>query len=175
MAKVCWSAQGGEMAPVIRRAHELHRRYGRSLASDPRVAPLLEDYTQAIAQTGQLTRDLGIPAFCMACAARDGVCCFAGVERRYDEYLLLMNLLLGDPGAWDQSAGPSCYFCGPQGCLLLAKHSFCHNFFCAEIKQALGEAAMARLNRQVGRELCCQWELERVLLPWLWAREGEEG
>lgn len=162
------------MASVIQRAHELHQKYGPSLSSDPRIRSLLDDYGQAIAQTGQLTRSLGIPAFCMACAARDGVCCFAGVERRYDEYLLLVNLLLGAPGAWERNAGPTCYFCGPQGCILLAKHSFCHNFFCAEIKQALGGAAMTQMNRQVGRELSCQWELERVLLPWLWAREKED-
>jgi hypothetical protein len=26
------------------------------------------------------------------------------------------------------------------------------------------------LCKQVGRELGSQWELERVLMPWLWAR-----
>lgn len=171
MAKICWSAEGAGMASMIRRARELHHEYGQGLSSDPRLRRLLDDYAQAIAQTGRLTLSLGIPALCAACAARDGVCCFTGVERRYDEYLLLVNLLLRAPDTWDGSAGPSCYFCGPQGCTLLAKHSFCHNFFCVEIKQALGEAAMARMNQQVGRELGCQWELERVLLPWLWARE----
>lgn len=34
---------------------------------------------------------------------------------------------------------------------------------------------MARLNRQVGLELECQWELERVVLPWLWGEENVQG
>ncbi len=45
----------------------------------------------------------------------------------------------------------------------------------ADIKQGLGMAAMDVLMRQVGQELSSQWELERVLMPWLWAEAEREG
>ena len=173
MSKTNWSADGEETASILRRARELLALHGQALARHPRIPGLLAAYRQAIDLTSQATISLGVPAFCIACALRDGVCCFRGVERKYDQHLLLVNLLLGDRGDWAAGVGSSCFFCGAQGCTLLAKHSFCLNFYCAEIKQSLGPAAMSALNRQVGVELSCQWELERVLMPWLWAAEKE--
>jgi hypothetical protein len=176
MAKISWSAKGEETATILQRARDLHDQHGQSLARHPRIPALLDQYRQAIDLTSHHTVSLGVPSFCITCALKDGVCCFRGVERRYDEYLLLVNMLLGDQGLWDAGTGSSCFFCGAQGCSLLAKHSFCLNFYCADIKLGLGDSAMGVLNRQVGQELSCQWELERVLMPWLWgAGAGRAG
>jgi len=175
MAKISWSAEGEEPASVITRARGLYAKHGPALARHPLIPGLLAQYLEAIDLTSHHTRALGVPAFCIACALRDGVCCFQAVQRRYDEYLLLENLMLGDQGAWDAGTGSSCYYCGVQGCSLLAKHSFCLNFYCVDIKQGLGAAAMGVLQRQVGQELQCQWELERVLMPWLWAEAKNGG
>lgn len=169
MAKIDWSANGEETAPILQRARNLYARHGRALARHPLIPGLLAQYMRAIDLTSQQTLSLGVPSFCIACALKDCVCCFKGVERRYDEYLLLENLMLGDEGAWDAGTGSSCFFCGAQGCSLVAKHSFCLNFYCSDIKQGLGEAAVGLLLMRVGQELSCQWELERVLMPWLWA------
>lgn len=121
MAKNAWSAEGEATASVILRAHDLHFRHAPALARHARVPGLLEGYRLAIDRTARLTVELGIPAFCIACAARDAVCCFAQVARRYDEHLLLINLLLGDDGHWTAAPGAACHFCGPAGCVLAAK------------------------------------------------------
>ncbi|MCK9378167.1 MAG: hypothetical protein M0P73_18765, partial [Syntrophobacterales bacterium] len=156
--------------PILQRARDLHEKFAPALARHSTIPGLLGRYTDAIDRTSRRTVDLGVPAFCIACARRDGVCCFKGVERRYDEYLLLENMLLGDSGVWGAGSGTSCYFCGASGCSLKAKSSFCLNYYCPEIKRGLGAGAMDVLCRQVGRELGSQWELERVMMPWLWAR-----
>ncbi len=175
MAKIDWSSKGQETPSVIERAHHLYQRHGPALTSHPRIPGLLAQYQKDIDLTARRTVSLGVPAFCIACAKRDCVCCFKGVEQRYDEYLLLTNLMLGDRGAWAAQAGATCFYCGAAGCTLAAKHSFCLNFYCADIKRGLGVAGMDVLMRQVGQELSSQWELERVLMPWLWAEAEREG
>ncbi|RJX33957.1 MAG: hypothetical protein C4525_08820 [Desulfarculus sp.] len=156
----------------MRLAQGLQEAYGQDILGDARLAGLLADYQEAIAQTARLTAELAVEKVCVACAARDAVCCFTGVEKRYDQYLLLLNLLLGVRLPPEAELANSCFFCGARGCRLLAKNSFCLNFFCPEIRQALGAENMARLLRQVGQELNAQFELDRVLIPWLWRRQA---
>jgi len=156
----------------MQQAQRLLQDYGQEILADARLAGLLRAYQEAIAQTNRLTAELGVEQLCLACAARDAVCCFAGVENRYDQYLLLINLLIKGCLPLGAELVDSCFFCGPRGCRLTAKNSFCLNFFCPEICQALGEENMARLLRHVGRELGAQWELDRVLIPWLWQRQA---
>ncbi len=174
MEKLSWSGEGEQAATVIGRARSLFQRHAPALARHARIPGLLGRYRQAIELTSQRTISLGVPSFCAACASQDGVCCFRGAERRYDEYLLLENLLLGETALWETCPGASCFYCGVQGCALLAKHSFCLNYYCPAIKQGLGAEAMAAMARQVGRELTCQWELERVLMPWLWGQASQD-
>lgn len=157
---------------IIGGAQKFYRLHGQDLARLPWLAGVLEPYREAIAATAGLTRSLGIPAICNACAARNAECCFDGVQARYDDYLITTNLLLGCvlTGAGPEKEG--CHFCGPQGCCLIAKVSFCLNYFCGEVKAALGPAGMKSILTQVGLELQCQWELDRMLLPWFWSQKS---
>lgn len=168
-------ARAAESTPgLIRKAQGLFALHCRHILDDRRLAGLLAAYGEAIARTARMTGELAVAGICGQCAARDAVCCFAGVERRYDQYLLLINLLLGRVLPPGPEVSGSCFFCGPRGCKLLAKHSFCLNFYCRELRGFLGRPGLSQLMRQVGRELQGQWELDRVLIPWLWAR-GTEG
>lgn len=162
------------MQEALAEAQRLQAAYGAAILGDERLRGLLSAYQEAIVQTAALTAELAVERICVACAARDAVCCFTGVEKRYDQYLLLINLLLGARLPLEAELADSCFFCGSQGCKLLAKNSFCLNFFCPEIRQALGADNLARLLRQVGQELSAQWELDRVLIPWLWQRQAQE-
>lgn len=160
-----------DIRALIQKADDLFFRHGRDIRAEAPISQALDAYAQAIAQTGNMDQDLGLPVYCAACGARDEVCCFDGVQERYDETLLLINLLLGVRIPREREIDDSCFFCSLKGCRLIAKHSFCLNFNCAEVKKGLGPEAMGRLNRQVGLELQSQWELERLLAPWLWKRE----
>ncbi len=167
MSRSDWVRVRGGTRGLLQRARQLLARRGEFFGEHPRLPGLLEDYQRTIRRTGELSGELGLPAMCTSCAARREVCCFRGVERRYDENLLFLNLLLGAPIPESRLQDDACWFCGPRGCLLVAKHSFCLNFYCQAVKEALGAEGLARLRRQVGRELMAQWELDRVLVPWL--------
>ncbi len=172
MSRSDWVRVRGGTGGLLQRARELYAQRGEPFRRHPRLPALLGDYRRAIAQTGALSARLGLPAMCTSCAARKEVCCFRGVERRYDENLLLLNLLLGVSLPGERRQEDACWFCGPRGCLLVAKHSFCLNFYCQALKETLGGEGLARLRRQVGLELMAQWELDRVMVPWLAAPPG---
>lgn len=169
MAKNTWSADDQGLEATLGRSRRLFLEHGPALGRHPGITALLGRYRQAIEDTARQTLALGVPAFCLACAQKQCLCCFEGVERQYDEYLLLINHLMGADGRREPGGEALCHFCGPAGCCLVAKHSFCLNYFCQDIQQALGQAQSGVLRGLVGAELQCQWELDRVLMPWLWA------
>jgi len=162
-----WVRLAGGTKGLLQRARELHDRRGQAFQDHPRLPGLLADYRRAIERTGELSTRLGLPTMCTSCAARKEVCCFRGVERRYDANLLFLNLLMGVSLPDARLQDDACWFCGPRGCLLVAKHSFCLNFYCRLVKETLGAEGLGRLRRQVGEELMAQWEVDRVLVPWL--------
>lgn len=169
MAKNTWSTDDPGIAATLRRSRRLFQEHAPALLHHARIAPLLDRYRQSIDLTASRSLSLGVPASCAACAGRGCLCCFEGVERQYDEYLLLINHLLGADGQRESAVEAVCHYCGPRGCCLVAKHSFCLNYFCQDVKLALGADSATGLRSVVGAELQCQWELERVLMPWLWS------
>jgi hypothetical protein len=175
MAKNTWSADDKGIASTLRRSQRLYLEHGQALGRHAQIPGLLDHYRQAIDQTARLTLSLGVPAFCGECARKQCLCCFEGVERQYDEYLLLINHMMGANGQREAGVEAVCHFCGPAGCCLVAKHSFCLNYYCQDIQQALGQAGAGNLRGLVGAELQCQWELDRVLMPWLWSAAKASG
>lgn len=168
MGKSIWTTEAGA-AQALAAALRLHQAHGQALASHPRVPALLAAYQRAIHNTALFCQECGLPAMCCACAASHQICCFKGVEDRYDAHLLLINALLGVDLTQTHESEVACCFCGATGCVLMAKSSFCLNFMCADMKQRLGPVRLRRVLAVVGFELQSQWELERVLAPWLWA------
>lgn len=139
------------------------------------VLPTLRDfplrlaaYLQTIASRQTLHQELGVAAACASCAATPlGSCCFPGVERLYDSFLLLLNLLAGRDLPTAAAVPGKCFFLGPQGCRLLARHYYCQRFLCPELQEQLGAAALARLEAALSLELQQALALEDLLRPLL--------
>jgi hypothetical protein len=150
------------------RARDLHRRHGEALSRDPALAALLRDYGRAIAETRETMVRLGIAEACAACAQGSaGSCCSEQVEDWYDHLLLLINLLMGVEIPRHREVPGHCLFVGPDGCKLMARHSFGINYLCPELKARLGAAGTREFLAVAGRELFSGWELERALRTWL--------
>ncbi|NDY42812.1 hypothetical protein G3N55_08145 [Dissulfurirhabdus thermomarina] len=162
------------IAEKIARAHALMARHGPALLADGEVRDLLARYREEVARTRDLMRRLGVVALCARCAERTpgGTCCGEGIEDWYDEYLLLLNLLLETPIPEESALPGHCRFLGPAGCRLTARHDFCVNYLCHRVPESLAPAAHARLQAQNGAELFLAWRLERLVRERLGWRPG---
>ncbi|OPX18969.1 MAG: hypothetical protein BZ151_11800 [Desulfobacca sp. 4484_104] len=155
----------------IRRALSLYHRCGPALAADPQVRPRLDQYQEAICQTMALNRQLGISDACARCATTGfGSCCFLGIEHQYDYLFLLINLIFGVELPEEREIPNKCWFVGPQGCKLIARHYYCQRFLCPELKEQLGAAQCRQIREAVEAELYVGWELEQLVRLWLKVR-----
>lgn len=152
----------------IRTAYRLYQLLGPAPAEFKALQPALTAYLEAIATTQGLQQELGVAAACAHCATTAlGSCCFAGVEQNYDPLLLLLNLLAGRDLPTSPLIPGKCFFLGPSGCRLLARHYYCQRFLCPELQEQLGPQALARLEAALMAELRLGLALEELLRPWL--------
>lgn len=152
---------------AISQAESLYARCGPAAGQVPQIRALLTRYGAAIAETRALMQRLGITAWCAACALEGfGSCCFSGVENQYDPLLLLVNLLLGCQLPAAQEIPGKCFFVGPYGCKLLARHYYCLRYLCPELLAYLGPSGSQAICAAVGAELSVGWELEQTLRQW---------
>lgn len=152
------------VAHELARARQIFSAYGDLLRKDGEVEILLRRYEGAIRNTQLRMEQEGIGRCCVACAQRHpGGCCFAGVEEWYDAVLLLINLLLGAKVPSSRAIDESCFFVGPQGCRLVARHAFCVNYFCPETKERLIGSRGIELLEAIGKELNCGWQVEGAI------------
>ncbi|MFP3867722.1 MAG: hypothetical protein ACLFUU_06135 [Desulfobacteraceae bacterium] len=160
----------------IRRANRLYERFGEAIRRDRRIGPCLDCYGQAIRQTRELNRRLGITAACTVCAREGpGSCCFPGVENQYDWGLLLVNRLLGVNLPESQEISGKCFFLGPWGCKLMARHYYCQRFLCPELQERLGPALCQQIRQTIEAELAVGWELEQSVSFWVKGKEEKKG
>jgi len=151
----------------ICRARDLYKRHGRAIRADRILGRMLTIYYAAASSTRETMDKTGMIRACSACARKgNGSCCFRDVENWYDFVLLLINLLLGCEIPFSREAEDNCFFLGQNGCKLLAKHSFCLNYLCPDLKGFLGPLTKDFLSA-AGHELLCEWELERALRIWI--------
>ncbi len=149
----------------IARAREIWDAHGQYLMADPDVVNALDNLRRAIEQSWDLMRRLRVVECCSICATEQegGGCCGAGIENWYDEYVLLMNLMLGRPIPGKRFDETGCLFLGPNGCLLMARFHFCINYLCHRIKEQLNRQELEELTAQNGKEIYCGWLLENVI------------
>jgi hypothetical protein len=143
----------------------LWKEHGRGLAADSEIDRLLGLYRNEISRSYELMERLGVVTECAMCATQvpGGGCCGAGIEDWYDEFVLLLNLLLGRKIPTERLGEKDCMFLGPAGCQLFARHHFCVNYLCPRITDLLSPAELSDLRAQSGKELFLCWELERIL------------
>jgi hypothetical protein len=149
----------------IELARYLWKKYGKDLAADNEIVRLLELYRNETLKSYKLMEIFGVMNECAICATRipDGGCCGAGIEDWYDEFLLLLNLLLKTKIPTERLGRKDCLFLGPEGCQLFARHHFCVNYLCSKITDLLSPEQLSDLRVQSGKELFLCWELELIL------------
>ncbi|MCU0588248.1 MAG: hypothetical protein MUF52_08840 [Syntrophobacteraceae bacterium] len=102
----------------------------------------------------QVMEETGIVDSCRHCEEDDGgSCCGRGIENKYGETLLLLNLLWEcDPP--DQRRHPdACLFLGDSGCSLKIRDVLCVNYLCLPVQKRLSREELRRVQETVGREL----------------------
>lgn len=129
-------------------------RWQGLLLSDPTLTALLNAFKSAVSLSHTEMHEAGIADICRRCEKENGgSCCGAGIENRYDQWILIANLLLGvrlQEARWKQD---SCLFLGPNGCTLIARHPICVNYLCKDITQQVAKEKIARMREKEGKEL----------------------
>jgi hypothetical protein len=147
----------------IDKALELARRFGSILPDNAALAGLFREYRELIRETDSIMKDSGVVAACTRCASATGSCCFPGMDQSYGALSLYVNLLMGSQISEKEHFPGSCRFAGDHGCRLEARHSFCLNYFCPDLREATGKAGLEKILRSIGRQLLAGWELELAL------------
>lgn len=137
----------------IERAKRLFETYGEHLLRDEELSSLLRELSDAIEDTRDFMRRIGLTEICRRCAFEIGSCCKRWVEDEYDEIILLINLLMGVELPKKRYRENLCFFCGENGCRLKAREVICVNFLCDRAKEGIGFENEVELQRIEGREL----------------------
>jgi hypothetical protein len=85
----------GSIEHKVALAYHLQANLGHVLLQDKEIRARLLHLDENIESTWKEMLSIGVVRECSDCAAKDGSCCGAGMENRYGEVLLLINLLLG--------------------------------------------------------------------------------
>lgn len=141
-----------------------------TLRSDETVEVLLARFRRAAESSREAMQSSGIVEICRRCdEIEGGSCCGAGLEKHYDAVLLLINRLLGTVLPGSRRDSHSCFFLGPEGCLLSARHVLCVNYVCRKITDRIRPERLARLREREGEELETLFHLheriKKVLKP----------
>lgn len=153
----------------IERAESWSRAHGEQLRADPEIGSLLARLEKAVNASHEAMAASGMIDQCRWCEEEDGgSCCGAGLENRYDEVLLLINLLMDAPMPRLRSQGKSsCLFLGPEGCLLKARQVICVHYLCDLLQKNIDRAKVAALQDQEGEELDTTFQLHTRISEWL--------
>jgi len=135
-------------------AENCYRQIRGQLLGDERIVDLLKELKEAINASYRERAEAGVVSECKDCEQKDGgSCCGAGLEKKYSGILILINLLLGEKIPRHRHDSQSCFFLGPNGCLLLARHVICANYLCKKITERIIPQNIAALREKEGVEL----------------------
>jgi hypothetical protein len=147
-------ALSGSIREKISFAEKEYRNHGRRLMKDPSVAELLKALEKAIEASHSAMTKSGILRICRSCDREEGgACCGAGLEARYDGWMLLTNRLMGVELPQRRKDPSSCFFLGEDGCRLKARHVICINYVCNRITAQVGSERLSLLREKEGIEL----------------------
>ena len=141
-----------------------HRSLRDVLMAEPEVRTLLGTLSDAVRASREAQAASGVGDVCRRCAERDGgSCCGAGIEDRYDGWLLLINLLLGRRLPQARQDPSSCFFLGRHGCVLMARHVICINYHCERISARVDSRAVGLLREKEGDEVLALFRLNELV------------
>lgn len=162
----------GRGSPTIQEkivfARDLLDARGAELRAQGPVRHSLERLRTCIEASREVMTQIGVVDECRRCEeVEGGSCCGSGIEKRYGEVLLLVNLLLGVPLPERAGRPKSCYFLGETGCTLLARHVLCVNYLCARLRERFTPAQLSRLQDASGEELETEFRLHESIKQFL--------
>jgi hypothetical protein len=121
---------------------------------DEKTRDLLERLATAIVMSHREMEAIGIAHECSDCEEHGGgSCCGAGLENKYDGFLLLINVFLGTRLPRKRFDERSCFFLGEKGCLLSARHVICVNYLCKKVTDRIDSQRLTMLKVKEGVEL----------------------
>lgn len=147
-------ALSGSIEKKIAWAEDCDRKYREQLLSEKIIVDLLGKLKSAVKASHKIMRESGIVPLCIECEQKEGgSCCGAGMEDRYDGWLLLINLLLDVRLPKKRRDSRSCFFLENAGCLLQARHVICVNYICKKITDKIDPLTIQTLRKAEGEEL----------------------
>ena len=135
-------------------AERVHCETGSRLSADPEISSLVERFAAAVKASHRMMQEAGINEICRECDQREGgSCCGKGIENRYSGVMLLINLLMERPLPHRRFDPAGCFFLGPFGCSLLARHVICINYICNKVTDSVSSEHLSCLRDCEGEEL----------------------
>lgn len=150
----CWDDGRSSIQQKIEQARDHHTVWGDKLRRDPSIRDLLVRLEKSLKTSREAMLSHGIIDACRQCDEDEGgSCCGAGLENKFDEILLLINLLL-DVSLPEYHCRPdSCYLLTARGCILKVRLVLCVDFLCTKILGSLTPQELIRLQNIAGEEL----------------------
>ena len=135
-------------------AQRHYEEFGDALLKERGIADLLDSLKDAVAASRGEMALTGIVEICRRCDQEEGgSCCGAGIENRYDAWLLLINLLLGVRLPQERRQPDACFLSGEDGCLMMARHIICINYLCRKVTDQIDPCGIKSLREKEGTEV----------------------
>ena len=167
--------QGLSIQDKIKLAQNLYVSWQDALRKQIHINNLLRELERRIKSTRESMMDFRIVQICKGCDEKEGgSCCGAGVENKFDTYLLLVNLLLGVSLPEHHVRTDSCYLLTDKGCILKMRLVLCIDFLCDKILNALSVGEHLRLQKISGEELVAGFRLYDAIKKFL-RQAGDPG
>ncbi|MCS7163540.1 MAG: hypothetical protein NZ845_00870 [Thermodesulfovibrio sp.] len=115
---------------------------------------------------------IGMTEICSKCGKEGKACCGSGVEFKYSDELILINLLLGVKFPDEPEFPNMCFFLTSSGCLLFARDAFCINFICDKIKERIPLEKLKNLRELEGLHLHLQFSFEQMLKRFIYDHDS---
>lgn len=143
----------GSIEEKITWAETCLKHFQATRAGEETLSWLLTRLQEAITGSRDALYASGISRICRECDLEEGgSCCAAGLENRYDPWLLLTNLFLGLRLPRVRRHSGDCLFLGEGGCRLAARHTLCVNYLCRKIEERIAPGRLEGLREEEGRE-----------------------
>jgi len=145
-------------------AEQCHERFSDTIIQDESIVDCLTRLEDAIQVSHKEMGEIGILDICGDCEKNGGgSCCGAGLENKYDGWLLLINLFLQVRLPKKRHYKESCFFLRENGCLLKARHVICVNYLCKKITDRIHPQKLKTLREKEGIELDILFRLNERL------------
>jgi hypothetical protein len=146
--------EGSSIEDKIRAARHLYDLWSDQLKREPNIHQLIGKLKSCLENSRAAMLELGIVETCKHCDQEEGgSCCGAGLENKFDTFLLLLNLLLGISLPEKHRRPESCYLLTEEGCTLKVRLVLCVDFLCPKILNTISHGDLIRLQQVSGDEL----------------------